>query len=109
MIAEVNPVHFWIGHQVGIEVAGRATEFGRKGDVGHQFVLLGQSIDKDEDLFSKTRRRGGLSMGAGQHGDFFPCQRLFGQIGRNGLKSGRYVLMPTLLQCQRHGGIVDIL
>ena len=108
-VGEGHPVDTGIGRAVGVEVARSTAELGRHGQRVQLGDLLLQPLHVDHQLLAQPGRRGGLSVGAGQHGHVVPLGREVTQASLHLLQSRIEHLAQTLLQREGDRGVVDIL
>ena len=108
-VGEGYPVVLRVGCPVGVEVACRAAEFGRHGDVVQHGELFLHAFDKDHELLAQRRGGGRLAVGAGQHRHVAPFVGEGGQFVAH-LFDGR-VVNPChgVLERERDGRVVDVL
>ena len=94
---------------VGVEIAGGSAELGGHGDIAQGTQLLFEAVDVDHELLAQARGRGGLAVGAGEHGHGAPLLGVVVEQVDELFEQGDVDAVEGLLQGQGYGGVVDVL
>ena len=108
-VGECHPVVLRIGRTVCVEVAGRAAELGRNGDVVQHGQLLLDAFDENHELLAQRRGRSGLAVRARQHRHLAPLVGESRQFVAHLFDGGVVETRHRLLQRERNGRVVDVL
>ena len=94
---------------VGVEIAGGAAELTRERGCGEKFALLGDAVGEHLEFLAQACGRGGLAVGAGQHGHVLPFLGEGVDFVAQLLKGGHVDVLQRVEHRHRHRGVVDVL
>ena len=97
------------GGEVGVEVAGGAAELAADGNGAEQVELCAQTIGEDGNLLAEFGGRGGLAVGACQHGDVGPLVSHGVEACHKSIDCRDEHLLDSIAQRHGDGRIVDVL
>ena len=106
---EVRPVHLRVRRQMSVVVAGRAVHLGEDGLAGDLGALPVEAGDHVRDLLPHGRRRGGLTVGAGEHRGVRVPVGEGPERRRERVDGGEEHLVPRAAEEGRPREVVDVL